>query len=448
MQILKGLTPREKRLRAFLNRSEHLRSFSGKKLILDGERSEVDLARYAATWAAIASSARIEVDQFGIISDEVAKHKIEPYFISLEEAVTAVEHCKSSLGRKGVVINPEGDNILGLFTAAETYSKLISAIFLGEIDSMAANLATSDPEGIVDQKWAGLLKKMVVGRLLEIHGRCKEDISFKGDEQKAFLLLGAILATEYDTQDIRVREERLKFSRKEQAAYRRIKKMFMHLNVGFLSEVMEDLGTEHSLECLTFLDYLYLVHKTFGFRQGMEIEGAGFMVEGSPFCRKPVGEVRGNFDLAIYPTDEEVVGFLKLIKDPSFTHADGAIGLASLYVKSNVVDQYVRVMELQTDVISLIRRNKIRLPDRIESSVKRWMEITLAAVKEFAKRAGVKEVYAETPFSIFREYGLAIPPFKVKQIYFNFMERSGGELVFDDLGELDQVKQHYWRIPV
>lgn len=189
------------------------------------------------------------------------------------------------------------------------------------------------------------------------------------------------------------------------------------------------------------IEWLLDLHDDYAFRERIESPGKPYRIEASPFIEKPVGMPITNFCMAIYPEDREMKEAMKRINDPSFEHADGAAAL----VRLSILGDALILEEMQTDVPSLLRAGSKE--EVLDAMIKGWTDMCFEAAKIFAGKAGFAEFYASTPYRMLDRYGGSMHPNKLR-VYFEVMEKQGGELVHDDMGELNEIPQYFYRFEV
>jgi hypothetical protein len=187
------------------------------------------------------------------------------------------------------------------------------------------------------------------------------------------------------------------------------------------------------------LESLFETHMQFAFREQLSIGGNSFLAIGSPFAQKPIGSPIGNFEIAVYPTDEKLRSAMHSIRDQKYEHADGAIALAAC----TILENEVLLEEIQSDVPELLRRAVVK-PDALSGIELIWPQLSLEAVRILAKMKSFTEIYAATPWRIYTRYTEAVHPEKTR-IYFDTMEKLGGQLAYDDTASLDRWPQYYFR---
>ncbi len=196
------------------------------------------------------------------------------------------------------------------------------------------------------------------------------------------------------------------------------------------------------------LDVQFKLHQLYGTSCDLNLDCGAFRMEASPFVEKPIGVPAGMCEIAVWPKDPKIVSALGSIKNPSFEHADGAIALAA--VSFSKCHSHLLVEEIQSDVPQLIKSSGVN-DARLGSVVRKWPEIAFSAVCEFARKNAFKEFYVATPYRVIDRYHGHMHPLKSK-VYFETLEKLGGQLVYDDESELcgwmDRERQHYYRFAV
>lgn len=221
-------------------------------------------------------------------------------------------------------------------------------------------------------------------------------------------------------------------------------------------EVLRDIEEEFDLELCRGIKRITLVnlHNLHRAKWDFEYNGNYFLAEASPFAEKPLGRPISDFDIVVYPADQEIKDALLIIGDPKFEHADGALAFASIKL-----DRVMLIEEMQTDAPDLLRRIRANgcVPEALDAVNKAeemlrplieiWPEILLAAVKEFAHKMQHGILLGATPWRVVQRYEGGLHPDKVTRIYFDLMQKLGGQLVHAEKG-LDDGPEYYWRFNV
>jgi len=247
---------------------------------------------------------------------------------------------------------------------------------------------------------------------------------------------------------------RIIFSRQEQQAWKWVRKhLFTDLDYYTLLDAlrMRSVGIIDQPKMDKFLK----IHRKYGKKFDFSFDGQEYITEVSPFAEKPVCGPVSDLDLVLYPKSETIRKALALIHDFSFEHADGALAFAAISFRKNAM----LLEEIQTDIPDLFRRLRLHETDAtilrsvadaehvLTSLLESWPKIILDAVKAFAKMHGLDRLYGSTPWRINDRYDGIIHPDKATAVYFNLMQKLGGQLVHDEKGELG-IPQYYWQFDV
>ncbi len=240
--------------------------------------------------------------------------------------------------------------------------------------------------------------------------------------------------------------DRVVFDKKETSAWRIIRRRFLTLSIDDVYSALKIAGiTESDTDVgnKMWIRQILNLHRKYATIGILDFNECRFLYEATPFAEKPVGRPTGNFELAIYPTNLRIKHALRLIADPTFEHADGAIALASFTVsKTQLI-----LEEIQSDVPDLLRRSSLNGEvSELRDLTENWQIIALSAARNFARKNGFSEFFASTPWRIFWRYIGNMHPDKTR-LYFETMEKLGGELVYDDKKELG-LAQYYYRFDV
>jgi hypothetical protein len=247
---------------------------------------------------------------------------------------------------------------------------------------------------------------------------------------------------------------RMTFSRQEQQAYELVHRhLFTDLDYYTLLDALR-MRTAGIVD-QPIMDKFWKIHRKYGRKFDFSFESHEYIAEASPFAEKPVCGPVSDLDLVLYPTEDSVQKMLAYISDKSFEHADGALAFAALSFKKNAI----LLEEIQTDIPDLFRRLRLRKKDEriltvvsdaeqmLAGLLEKWPEIILSAVKLFAKMHGQDKIYASSPWRIMQRYEGVMHPDKSTAVYFNLMQKLGGQLVHDDKEELGEP-QYYWQFVV
>ncbi len=203
------------------------------------------------------------------------------------------------------------------------------------------------------------------------------------------------------------------------------------------------------------IDKFWKIHKKYGRKFDFSFDSQGYIAEASPFAEKPVCGPVSDLDLVLFPTKEFIRKVLAYVSDKSFEHADGALAFAALSFRKNAM----LLEEIQTDIPDLFRRLRLRKTDEkvlnlisdaekmLTGLLETWPKIILEAAKAFAKMHGYDKLYASFPWRINDRYDGIIHPDKATAVYFNLMQKLGGQLVHDEKGDLG-IPQYYWQFDV
>ena len=475
------LTKPQRMLRAYTNRDVPPYGFKGNPMLFDdGRRIEHDLthfhlSRYTYLLTVLVSSACELFDHEILKGPDSDEWQYKPKARVTHDEIMAAgrstaylhervkeygrERCQKFLA----VMDRLDDEVLAIVNdiyerAVRNLESCISYIVLLHLPEREKDLLDSMRAYGNDSVLYNLLADIV------LHGLKNRDCALLSEKENIAysIVVGYFTMLSFEAGSSKIKEREAKetgllgralFSRRDNQAWRFLHK---HLFDGSLTQqfVLDAVRISRAQRPIdqTHLDTLLRLHTKYGFTgslyvNDLQIRCPYFRMEASPFTEKYVGQPIGNFEIAVYPTDA-LYFMLQSIRDPSFEHADGAVALAALTIH----DRYLILEEIQSDMPALLMRVPESNPyphelSLLKSLVDQWSFISLAAVREFARRHGFTEFFASTPSSILRRYCGTMHPDKTR-IYFNTMEKLGGLLVDDESSELDRRPQFYWRFDV
>lgn len=470
--ILVQTAPKAERLlRAYLNTDKPPKGFKGNPLqhkngvVFEADVSEHNLARYAFCESLFAAAENVFPFLLGkppvpeLFDAEMLEelrsfshrlHSGGPVFFELDTAMLSVsmQHADAETAS---LANGLMKNLLSWWV--ESHEDMVFLLMRNDLDGylLPVSRYLGSPVAIINVMLENLMSEYTRDIGLP-------DSEHRALQRRALELLFVYILRElfnYGPGYLRQNEGdcnslgRLKFGCRELFALNYMRRiMFRKPYVGSeLAMILRQIRGHEAAEALLkdgVADLLHL-HARFSFRAPVELCGTRFTVEGSPFAEKPIDQPIGNFSIQIYPECPGIRKEMAAIGDPSFEHADGAVATARL----DVSGKELLVEEIQSDPDALLVRDKKSVSAGLFSMLASWEEIALGAVRLFAESAGFGRFFVSTPLRLFRRYAepASFHPVKAR-IYFHGMERLGGRLVHDDLGDLSPEKEHWFEFSV
>ena len=319
------------------------------------------------------------------------------------------------------------------------YDRII-AEFMGDMDGLSIDL--SEPENIdniirdVRSVGNGLTSSYLLCAM--------RDFLTDGVDEKDRNAVAILMALIYfEIKETSCARYRITFDKGETDNWRILRRKFLMLSAEDVYTALRKAGaTEPDPDKLTKdkIQRLIRLHGKYATLGRLDLDDHDFLYEASPFAEKPVGSPIGNFELAVYPTNGGLDRLMRLIADPTFEHADGAIALAAF----TILENRLILEEVQSDVPDLLRRSALDGEvSELRKLTEDWQSIALAAARHFARKNGFSEFFASTPWRIFWKYMGSMHPDKAR-VYFERMEKLGGQLVYDEQGQLG-LRQYYYR---